>query len=159
MGSNINDFSLDSITELNTSINRILLATDGSSPAMLATQYAVALAKTLGASLKAIFVAASEDAINTEVILDRESFKETRPSAAGLEVVKLYAKKNNIDCITEVVRGSVATTIIEEAEKFSADIIIVGNTGRTGLKRLALGSVAEEVVKNSSIPVLVLKAN
>lgn len=159
MGSDINDFSLDNITELNKNISRILLATDGSSPAMLATQYAIALAKTLGACLKAIFVAASEEANNTEVILDRESFKETRSSAAGLEVVKLYAEKNNIGCITEVVRGSVAATIIEEAKKFGADIIMVGNTARTGLKRLALGSVTEEVVKNSSIPVLVLKAN
>jgi len=159
MDSNINDFSLGNITEINTNINRILLATDGSSPAILATQYAVALAKTLGASLMAIFVTPNDDLGGNDTILDRDAFKETRPSSAGLDVVKAYANKNNVDCTTKVARGSIAKTIIEEAESFKADIIIVGNTGRTGLKRLALGSVAEEVVKSSTIPVLVLKAN
>jgi len=39
-----------------------------------------------------------------------------------------------------------------------ADLIVVGDTGRTGLKRIALGSVAETVVKAAPIPVLVVKA-
>ncbi|MCL6472157.1 MAG: universal stress protein [Firmicutes bacterium] len=127
-------------------IRKILLATDGSIPAIEATQYAVALAKIMGARIKAIFV-------------DSSGEKEIRPSAAGLAVAQLYAEENGIICETNIVNGQVAKTIIETAHDYGADLIIVGNTGRTGIRRLSMGSVAEAVVKNSQIPVLVLKGS
>lgn len=151
----INDISNASIQ-----IKKILLATDGSTPSIIATQYAVALAKVLGANLKAIFVDANEnEGVHPEAGLVRSTFKEVQPSTAGLDVVNYYSEKNDIGCETEVIYGSVARTIIKTAEDYDADVIIVGNTGRTGLRRLTLGSVAEDVVKNSRIPVLVLKAS
>ena len=47
--------------------------------------------------------------------------------------------------------------ILQYAEKEGADLIIVGNSGVTGLRKLFLGSVSEKVIKNSSCPVLVAK--
>jgi nucleotide-binding universal stress UspA family protein len=66
---------------------------------------------------------------------------------------------NGVSCDVEVVRGGVAKRIIAVAEGWDADLIVIGDTGRTGIKRIALGSVAETVVKGSSIPVLVVKAD
>lgn len=150
--------SLDDISEFKTNIKRILLATDGSTASIIATQYAVALAKVMDASIKAIFVESNDEGNSPDGIIDRGSLKEIRPTAAGLDVARMYAEKNNIDYEVAVIKGTVAKTIIETAEEYGADVIIVGNTARSGLRRIALGSAAEMVVKNSSIPVLVLKA-
>lgn len=56
-----------------------------------------------------------------------------------------------------VVAGSPAATIIEIAEAESADLIVMGTRGRTGLAHMLVGSVAEKVVRHSAIPVLTVR--
>ncbi|HLB16507.1 MAG TPA: universal stress protein [Burkholderiales bacterium] len=51
----------------------------------------------------------------------------------------------------------VADAIVEDAERWSADLIVIGTHGRRGLSKLFLGSVAEGVVRISSIPVLLIR--
>ena len=60
---------------------------------------------------------------------------------------------------TEIVEGakSVATTIMEYAESENVDIIIVGSRGRTSFKKLLLGSVSSNVIKNAHCAVLVVR--
>jgi nucleotide-binding universal stress UspA family protein len=53
--------------------------------------------------------------------------------------------------------GEPATEIVRLAEEQSADLIVMGTHGRTGLKRLLMGSVAEAVVRRSACPVLTFK--
>jgi nucleotide-binding universal stress UspA family protein len=57
-----------------------------------------------------------------------------------------------------VVDGEAAQAIITAADDHSATVIVVGTHGRRGLRRLALGSVAESIVRASDIPVLVVPA-
>lgn len=136
------------------------MATDGSVPAIMATKYAIALAKVFKAALKIIFVDTSEDDHDySRNIVMLETPKEIRQSSAGVSIAKIYADKNNISYNIEVVKGNVPKTIIKAAVNYEADLIVIGNTGRTGLKRLALGSVSEAVVKESPIPVLVIKGS
>ena len=152
--------ALSDISEVNFKMKRLLLATDGSVPAIMATKYAIALAKVFKASLKIIFVDTSEDDHDySRNIVMLETPKEIRQSTAGVSIAKIYADKNKINYNIEVVRGNVPKTIIKSAINYEADLIIIGNTGRTGLKRLALGSVSEAVVKESTIPVLVIKGS
>jgi len=58
---------------------------------------------------------------------------------------------------TEVIDGSPASAVTEYAEKLGAELIVVGTHGRTGFSRLALGSVAEHVVRSAGCPVLVVR--
>jgi len=60
---------------------------------------------------------------------------------------------------TEIVEGakSVATTIMEYAESENVDLIIVGSRGRTSFKKLLLGSVSSNVIKNAHCAVLVVR--
>ena len=60
---------------------------------------------------------------------------------------------------TEVVerRGTPATTIVDEARDWGADLILVGSHGRTGLKRVLMGSVAERVVSRAPCSVEVVR--
>ena len=54
--------------------------------------------------------------------------------------------------------GSPATSIVQLAEREGVDMIVMPTHGRTGLVRLLMGSVAEEVVRKAKCPVLTVKA-
>jgi nucleotide-binding universal stress UspA family protein len=58
----------------------------------------------------------------------------------------------------EVVTGDPAQCIIEAAQQHDADLIVIATHGRTGLSHFVLGSVAERVVRESSIPVMTVRA-
>lgn len=60
-------------------------------------------------------------------------------------------------CEVEVAFGSAAHEIATFAERIGADLIVIPSHGRTGLKRLLIGSVAERVVRQAHCPVLVLR--
>jgi nucleotide-binding universal stress UspA family protein len=55
---------------------------------------------------------------------------------------------------SRVVEGSAATEIVHLATELDAQLLVVGTQGRTGLARLALGSVAERVIRHASCSVL-----
>jgi nucleotide-binding universal stress UspA family protein len=68
-------------------------------------------------------------------------------------------KKINIEIVTEVIIAdeSIFSEIIEFAERENIDLIIMGTRGRTGFKKLLLGSVASGVVNFAHCPVLVIR--
>lgn len=55
-----------------------------------------------------------------------------------------------------VSEGAAATEIIKYIERWGGDIVVVGTEGRTGLGRILIGSVAEQLVQSSPVPVLVV---
>jgi nucleotide-binding universal stress UspA family protein len=59
---------------------------------------------------------------------------------------------------TAVCEGYAATVIIDEAAARNADLIVIGTHGRSGVKHLLLGSIAERVVQKAPCPVLTVKA-
>ncbi|MDQ2647631.1 MAG: universal stress protein, partial [Myxococcota bacterium] len=58
----------------------------------------------------------------------------------------------------QVLEGPVAPAIVDSANRLHASLIVVGTHGRTGLARLALGSVAEQVIRSASCSVLAVRA-
>jgi nucleotide-binding universal stress UspA family protein len=153
------DVDLAKIGEIQHSIQRILLPTDGSEPAVRATHYAVMLAKLLGASITAMYVDTGLEDVELPEELDSDDYFEgVHPSAKGLIIAHRLAAANQVQCNVEVAHGGVAKRIVHSAEEMGVGMIVLGDTGRSGLKRIALGSVAEAVVKASTIPVLVIKA-
>jgi len=68
--------------------------------------------------------------------------------ARGLQVTSV---------MLESIGGSAADLIAAQALEFHADLIVVGTHGRRGLRRLALGSDAEQVVRASAVPVLLVR--
>lgn len=147
------------IDEVCLDIDRILLATDGSEPAIAATQYAVTLAKTFNASVKAIFVDDGMEALQLPEETEADDVWEgAHPSIKGLGIAKVMCERNDVPVEIAIVEGGIAKRIIKTAEEYGADLIVLGDTGRTGLKRLGMGSIAETVMRASSVPVLVVKA-
>lgn len=154
------DVKLSEVGEICHDINKILVPTDGSAPSIAATEYAVIMAKTFGATLKAIYVDTGMDALEyPEEVMNDDVYEGVHASIKGLVIAKTMCERNGVPCEVEVVRGGVAKRIVVTAQEWGADIIVCGDTGRTGIKRIALGSVAETVVKGSPIPVLVVKVD
>lgn len=135
----------------------ILHPTDFSEAANFAFRLAVSLARDHQARLVIVHVAPTPYAIGGEImvappepasvqreeLLDR--LHEMKPSAAEVEFEhRLY-------------EGNPAEEILRAAEASSADLIVMGTHGRTGLSRLLMGSVAEQVVRRASCPVLTVK--
>lgn len=152
------DVSMGDIAEVCIDFDRILIATDGSEPAVMATQYGITLAKTFGAEVKAIFVDDGMESLEypEEIVADSD-FEGAHPSIKGLAIAKVMGQRNDVSVEAEIVRGGVAKRIIKVAQEWDADLIVMGETGRTGLKRLGMGSIAETVVRGSETPVLVIK--
>ena len=154
------DVKLGDIQEVCHDLDRVLLATDGSEPSTAATEYAVILAKTFNAKIKAIFVDTGYEALELpEEVESEDVYAGVHESVKGLVVAKTMCDRNGVECEVEIVQGGVAKRIVHTAEDWEADLIVIGATGRTGLKRIALGSVSETVVKASDIPVMVVRAH
>ncbi len=59
--------------------------------------------------------------------------------------------------ITETGGGNIAGAVLEEAQSWPADLIVIGSHGRCGFRRFFLGSVAEELARSSHIPLLLVR--
>lgn len=88
-----------------------------------------------------------------------ETFAIEERKRAGLRACaeRLKTAFPNLDVELEVLAGTPTKRIVEEAERLGADQIVVGTHGRRGLSHVMLGSVAEAVVHESKVPVLVVK--
>jgi nucleotide-binding universal stress UspA family protein len=78
-------------------------------------------------------------------------------SLAYLERVITYEHLDGIPVRTEALAGFPAQTIMQYARTHQVDLIIMRSHGATGFKRWMLGSVAQQLVRHSSVPVLVLR--
>jgi nucleotide-binding universal stress UspA family protein len=125
------------------SFARLLVASDGSPYSEAAWAEALTLAKAMGSALVAVSVAASDSDI---------------PAATKVvRTLELEAEKEGISLDTMIPMGRPDEGIIKAAEFKQASLIVVGSHGRTGLKRLLMGSVAERVIGQASCGVLVVK--
>lgn len=61
--------------------------------------------------------------------------------------------------LLESIGGRAADLIVDQAKQWNADLIVMGTHGRRGLRRLALGSDAELVVRSASVPVLLVRGD
>lgn len=141
---------------------RILVAVDGSAPSMLGLQEAIRLAKASGATLKLVYVVDLSFMYLGDAAVALGSVMESLREAGGkvLADCKATAAKAEVPCeqtLIEGAAGAIADEIVAEAARWKADLMVLGTHGRRGLKRLALGSDAELVVRKSPVPVLLVR--
>jgi nucleotide-binding universal stress UspA family protein len=146
----------DEIGVVDYDVTRILLPTDGSATAIEATNVAIALAKRFGAGIVAVFVEQGRivEPIEADTLEDSEGVHHTR---AGLHVAKRAAEKNGVTVKTVVAEGAVASAILATQRDEECDLIVIGHRGRSNMQRLMLGSVAEAVVREADVPVMVIR--
>jgi nucleotide-binding universal stress UspA family protein len=152
--------------------SRVLVAIDGSISSMHIIDYAISIAMKNNSRLVILYVidVYKYPYLPSSIILaptfGSEKYLEERNEAEE-QMNKIKEKykqktKNNIDSKelkTEIVEGakSVSTTIMEYAESENIDLIIIGSRGRTSFKKLLLGSVSSDIIKNAHCAVLVIR--
>jgi len=137
-------------------LQRILVPLDGSALAESAIAKAAALAADASATL--VLVRAAEaytlpgvDPTDAQVEVVREAEEYLAALAARLREQGVKAVE------TTVWYGPAAAAIVEAARLRRADLIVMSTHGRSGLGRLILGSVAESVLRGTTVPILVLR--
>ena len=137
---------------------KILVPLDTSATAQTAAEHAIAIARVRKAALRLI------------TVIDFNGFVGGAPTVA--EVVNDDARLTlddwmnqasqwGLDVSTAIVETSakaphVADAIVTEANRWGAELIVVGSHGRSGVRHLMLGSVAEGVARLSKVPVLIV---
>ena len=133
---------------------KILVAMDGSKCSEKALDQAISMAKICNSTLFGISVIELYPGqMEVAPALVEKLSAETREI---LERVKDRAAKENISCETIVhIGGQPHEFIIQEAKEKNIDLIVMGTHGRTGLKKLLMGSVTERVIGHAPCAVLV----
>ena len=135
--------------------HRILFATDFSPASEAALKYATALARDSGARLLIVHVEELPTPYaGGEMMLPQPEYPNPEIRKM-LEAVVPTDK--NVAYEHHLLLGTAAEDIVRIATEEKADLSVIGTHGRTGLKRVLMGSVAEAVMRHAHCPVLTLK--
>lgn len=145
---------------------RVLVAIDGSETSDLALRQAIHLAKGQRARLRLVHVVDEVAAKGAMPSTPADFWKAIRKAGARiLESARAQALRDGIEPETKLLEirsfGSlvrrVPNLIVAEAERWRADLVVIGTHGRRGLGKLLLGSVADGVVRTSGASVLLVR--
>ncbi len=156
---------------------KILVAIDSSTMSRIVFEQALHLAEKNQASLMLLHVLSGEDensplpippnldkmywAPGTEIDIDswRQEWKTYESECLEqLRALAAEATTTGVNAEFRQISGSPGSTICQTARTFQADLIILGNRGRTGLKELFLGSVSNYVLHHAPCSVLTVKS-
>lgn len=138
---------------------RILVPLDGSQAAEEALLHAVTMAQ--GGNLRLIRVQFSPGAAGFSVDLPAtQGIVETEGELCDAYLAAVAKRLDGEGATLTWTRrvGNVAPAILEEAEEWKADLLVLTTHGRTGISRFLLGSVAEKLARHATCPVLLLRA-
>lgn len=148
-------------------ISKIMVGIDGSKESVNAADYAIAIAKRHNAELIAINVltsdigyAYSSPGVESPPLTIREIILLAEDEVKKwFDVIKEKADKSGIRFRSEIImaKRSAVSTILDYAEEQNINLIAVGTRGRSGIKKMLLGSVASGLVSYAACPVLVVK--
>lgn len=145
---------------------KIMVATDGSDCSRLAVDKGIELARLSGGTVYAVYVVptanlASIDGDSLSLGLDPywrsvyEGWRTQGQQAVGY--IKSLGEMKKINVEPVLLEGNPPYELIRYAEMEKMDIVVMGTLGKTGLNRLLLGSVAENLVRHSKVPVMVVR--
>ena len=139
---------------------KILLPVDGSELSLEAVRFAIRMLLA-GLHGEVVLANVQEAATLYELIVAHNPEVIDQVShEAGLHILKaaqelLDAAEISYEC--EVAQGDPAHTIIDISERFACDLIVMGARGQSALRRAMMGSVSNEVLHASAVPVVIVK--
>ena len=146
---------------------RIFVAIDGSAASNVALEHAVQLAKDQRAQLRVAHVV--EVFRHAVSMADGYPFDPTslwealrEDGRQALLMAEAKARSAGVEAETVMLEGKepsqrVASMVVEDAQRWNADLIVLGTHGRRGFDRMFLGSVAETLVRMATTPVLLVR--
>jgi nucleotide-binding universal stress UspA family protein len=143
--------------------NHILIATDGSELAGKAVAEALVLAKALGSRVTAVTVTdiyptGPYSPIPMPSVIERYERSASESAAKILATVSQAAKQLGVTCETTHIKDRPpAEGIVAAAEEKACDLIVMASHGWRGVRRMLLGSQAQEVVALSPVAILICR--
>jgi nucleotide-binding universal stress UspA family protein len=139
-------------------MQRILCPTDFSDYASRALDYSIELARSFGSGIWLVHVLEPPVLFGAELssssLLNQVIKLQHERAEAELVRASERCRAMDVQAVMQLEIGYPANVIVELSK--NADLIVIGTHGRTGFQRLALGSVAERVVRMGKCPVLVV---
>jgi len=142
----------------------ILVPIDGSNTAQRGLNEAVGLAKTLGSRIRLVHAINDAELIspyasgtNYEDLFDQVE----RHGTALLQEAEAAVRAAGVAVDTKLLEANgvvVGEQVLQAAANWAADLIVCGTHGRRGLRRIVMGSDAEYIVRQSPVPVLLVRA-
>ncbi|MCL6248585.1 universal stress protein [Acinetobacter sp. ANC 4945] len=146
------------------SYQNILVPVDGSEISFSAVKKAAIIAKAFNSQLTLISLVAEDPFTDADFYYSSSIMKEyfvqayANAESALKEAVQITTEVG-IDAQSKIIKGQVsAEGVVEAANEVKADLIVMGSHGRKGFKKMLLGSFAQDVLSNTELPVLVVKA-
>lgn len=146
-----------------TTYKHLLVPVDESPMSYAAAEQALSLAKDLKCPVTIMSVIAVDPFVGVDfykvapAITDYFMQAEQNAQNRLAEIQQSFSLEG-ISVDTKIIRGVAASEgIVQIANEIGADLIIMGSHGRTGVKKMMLGSVAQNVLTQSPVPVLIVK--
>ena len=137
-------------------VKKILVPLDGSQNSFRGLDKAIYFARQCGATLTGLYVSQKPSRYGFDTIEDLDSSKRKQIDML-LEKAKNTAAKNGVDLSGEIIHGSVKKDILDFANRWNYELIVIGSKGAGSSDESYLGSVANHILHTSKIPVLVVK--
>jgi nucleotide-binding universal stress UspA family protein len=141
-------------------IKTIVVPVDFSSSSTRALEYAHGLAARFNAALHLVHVCevpAMTTSSLTAYAITYSEWAQRLGEEAGQMLAKSAATVTDVPVTTSVLFGNASRSIVAEAAKIGADLIVMGTNGHGPVMHLMLGNVAERVVRTATCPVLTIR--
>ena len=137
----------------------IVIATDGSENSRKAVSYGLKIAKISGATVYIIHVVDMSSIVSDTWTAGKEMIYELMVNDGKkiLSEAKKITEDSGVEAKDVLLYGHPGEEIIKFAENNNIDLIVMGTLGATGLEKFLMGSVAEKVVRQSKVSVLVVR--
>lgn len=139
----------------------IVIATDGSENTQRAISQGIEIAKLSGAIVHALYVVDTPSTISENWTAGKKTVYEImrKDGEKVVSKIKELGEASGVKVKEVVLDGYPCKEIIDFAENNDIDLIVMGTLGKTGLEKFLVGSIAEKVVRNSRVPVMVVPAS
>jgi nucleotide-binding universal stress UspA family protein len=153
-------YGVERAEEAMMTIKKILLAVDRSPRADAVANLVADTARGAHATVRLLHVASEPSAVfdsegRVVVYADQEAASRTSEGLDFLRALEVHFGDVPLESIVRF--GDPVAQILDEADSFNADLIVVGTAGRSGIGRVLLGSVAERVFAKATVPVMLVR--
>ena len=144
---------------------KILVPVDGSPTSNAGLREAIDIAKGQRASVQLVHVVDYHYLVMTGLeagaYIDDLMASLTQSGRRILKRAEALVRKGGLPVTTVLLEspvGPAADSIVRQAKKWKADLIVIGTHGRRGVRRILMGSDAEQIVRNSPVPVMLVRS-
>jgi nucleotide-binding universal stress UspA family protein len=148
-------------------MKKILVTTDLSEESKVAFPFAVQIAQSMNTPIELLAVvedpaqAALMYALDFPILPEKEVLEQLKEKVSKdlQEIAKTHFEGTTVEPVVIESAGAVHDAIVQYAQDHEISLVVIATHGRTGLSRILIGSVAERVVRECSLPVLTVPSS